>query len=141
MTDACVAEPTLRVVRVEAANPTSPGDIVVGDQSFCVRATNDGAKPRVYTVTLEAEDRAGNTAQIRRRITVPGSSSLPCASPDTLPRVADDDPACVHGGEPEPPPPATCTCRSAPGAGRGHGLPVVLALLLMGVVWIRRARA
>ena len=140
-TDACFAEPTIRVVRVEAAGPTDPGDIVVGQESFCVRATANGAKARVYTLTLATEDGAGNTSEIQRTITVPGSASEACTNPDALPSVSDGDPVCANGGEPQAPPPTNCACRSAPGAGHRSGLPIMLAIAIVGVAWIRRRRA
>jgi hypothetical protein len=103
--DACDAAPSLRIVNVVSNQPSlgsgsgsSAPDVVFGDAAFCVRAERDGttSADRVYTVTVESKDHAGNVAQQDFTIRVPHDQrGAKCDHPADARIVADGDPRCA----------------------------------------------
>ena len=80
--DDCDPSPTVRVVDVEVidSGKTKKGkshtqSTVFGDAGFCLLAARNGKSDRLYRVTLEAKDLAGNTATTTVTLKVPKSAS------------------------------------------------------------------
>ena len=94
---------TVRIVNVlsnESVDGTGDGstapDIRFGTGAVCLRGERDGgARGRVYTIVLEAEDASGNVTEDRVEVRVPHDQRRPdrCTSVE-VPSVADDDPRC-----------------------------------------------
>ncbi len=94
---------TVRIVNVlsnESVDGTGDGstapDIRFGTGAVCLRSERDGgARGRVYTIVLEAEDASGNVTEERVEVRVPHDQRRPdrCTAVE-VPTVTDDDPRC-----------------------------------------------
>lgn len=132
--DVCDGDVSVRIASVTSNQPengtgdgnTAP-DVAFGSGALCVRAERAGTNqsPREYTVVLEAEDAAGNIAETTFTIVVNHDQAQggACNMPETMERVADDDPRCI-ASLPDPQPvqaPASEDDGNDDGAGEGAG--------------------
>jgi hypothetical protein len=104
-TDICDPSPIVTIANVTSNQPALGGgqgnfapDVFFGQKAFCVRSEREGtsAAPRQYTVTVQAEDFAGNKTQRSVSIAVPhdqGGAKCPLVDPSRV--VEDGDPRCV----------------------------------------------
>lgn len=105
--DTCDPSPSIRVVGVSSNQPASaPGsgstgpDLIFGPTAACLRAERSGTskEARVYTLTLEAADRAGNKTRRDVIVRVPhdlgGGERKVCPNVDSSRVVPDTDPRC-----------------------------------------------
>jgi hypothetical protein len=96
--DECDPAPRVRIVAVTSNQDTgAPGsghtadDATFSEGAVCVRAERSGmGGDRVYTVTVEANDAAGNATRKEMRLIVPHSSTPGCSDAGT--EIADGAP-------------------------------------------------
>ena len=95
--DRCDGAPgAVYIANVSSNDPaTTPDDIRFGRTGACVRAERSNeVAARIYTITLESVDAAGNIGTTAVHVQVPSSQGvLHCASDASI-VVPDDDPAC-----------------------------------------------
>lgn len=159
-TDVCTATPKVRITGVVSNQaPTGGGsgntasDVSFGDAAFCVRNERDGtsSEPRVYTVTVEAVDEAGNRSTKQVTVTVPhdmGEGAAQCAALGTGSVVDDGDPRCTATLPPSAPPasahdsqenpsqkPRAAGCSAVPTGEAPHG---TVFIFVLGALLLRR---
>ena len=103
--DACDTDPFIRIVGVvssqsdsAAGSGSTSGDVLFGEQAFCVRSERNGSEiaPREYTAFVEATDAAGNTTIEEISVLVGHDQGGPnCSRVDRTRIVAEGDPRCT----------------------------------------------
>ena len=96
VTDDCDPNPSVRIVDVQSSEAGGKGPpFVFGDQGACLRAERLGTgSGRTYTLTVEARDANGNTAQSVVSVLVPKDATAGCSVPPGA-FVKDGDPTCA----------------------------------------------
>lgn len=91
VTDVCDSAPTVQIVSVTSNEPDGSGDASFSPSAFCVARTRDGSGDgRVYTVTVQARDYAGNTTNKEVQVLVPHNFTPNCAGGGSP--IGDADP-------------------------------------------------
>lgn len=94
--DRCDGAPgAVYIANVSSNDPaTTADDIRFGRTGACIRAERSNqVAARVYTITLESVDAAGNIGTTAVHVQVPSQGIMHCASDASI-VVQDDDPAC-----------------------------------------------
>lgn len=81
--DGCDATPVSKIVSVAANEPLLPGDVqITGDLALSLAATrNPSGGGRVYTITVQTSDSAGNSVNTPVAVTVPKGSGKTSLEP------------------------------------------------------------
>jgi hypothetical protein len=84
VTDQCDPNPVVRIASV-TSNEVIAGDAFFSDENVCLRAQrDDDGSGRIYTVTLEVRDAAGNATHSSVAVTVPKRKISDCGLPPSV---------------------------------------------------------